>query len=89
MRTTYEYESNDYGTILIQEDENKKCTVWLDPEQCCEGVELAFVDDDDFQYWKEEFFSDVDFSDLPKEDGEFENHNEAKEYIESKFVKIN
>lgn len=84
MRTTG-YTTQNHGNVLICEDK-KEVTIWLDPEECADGFQLEERHDDN-DWWFSEFFSDVDFSDVPKF-GIFKSFSDAKTYIESKLGKL-
>ena len=86
-----EYETDQLGSFLIQTINGKKTIVWWDVENTggLDGLLLSPDDLESHTDWLFDFIGMViDFSDLPK-NGEFKNHDEAYNYLVSKFGNIN
>lgn len=85
---TVDYDS-DYGYVTIITKKIRRCkhfykqvTIFLDPEKT--GSEGFFLDDEEHDWYYDNFFKDIDFSDKP-ESGIFDDEDRAKIYIENKI----
>ena len=86
MRTV-EYKSNKHGVVSIVTCKNNTVQIWLDPEEVEDGFLLENSGADPEDWYRDTFFDDIDFSDLPI-GGVFKSESEAVLYIENKLGKL-
>ncbi len=80
----FEYATKAHGNVTIQVCNNRKAIIWIDPEESNDGFLLANSGCEPEDWFIENFFEGIDFSDLPQY-GEFNNVEDAKVYIENKL----